>query len=120
VVGTSSKLCSGLRRDVPVECPGADLSTKSLHMKPAITPAQAEAALAKIRSGRWRAHEQAKNWVGHAVAEVLGVDVHDTLGKAEVKAALKTWLASGRLRVVTAKDENSMFKQFIEVAPERR
>ena len=67
-----------------------------------------EAALAKIRSGRWRANDQAENWVGHAIAEVLGVDVRDAEGKAKVKAALDTWLVSGRLRVVTAKDEKEV------------
>ena len=33
-----------------------------------------------------------------------------------MKAALNIWLASGTLRVVTAKDEKNVFKQFVEVA----
>ena len=86
----------------------------------AITAPITEAALAKIRSGRWRANHQANNWVGHAIADVLGVDVRDADGKAKVKAALNAWLASGRLRLVTAKDEKSIYRQFIEVAPSRK
>jgi hypothetical protein len=85
-------------------------------MKPAVTPFQAQSALAKIRSGRWRAHDQAKNWVGHAVAEVLGLDVRNTEDKAMIKAEIKIWLASGRLKVVTVKDDKGVYKQFIEVA----
>lgn len=86
-------------------------------MTTAISAALTDAAFAKIRSGRWRAHEQARSWVGYAIAEVLGLDVRDADGKAKVKAALNMWLATGRLRVVTAKDENSRFKHFVEVAP---
>ena len=89
-----------------------------LTMTSAITaPITTEAALAKIRSGRWRANQQANNWVGYAIADVLGVDARDAGGKAKVKAALNIWLASGTLRVVTAKDEKNVFKQFVEVAP---
>jgi hypothetical protein len=85
-------------------------------MTSAITAPITEAALAKIRSGRFRANQQANNWVGYAIADVLGVDARDAGGKAKVKAALNIWLASGTLRVVTAKDEKNVFKQFVEVA----
>ena len=86
-------------------------------MTSAITPAGTAAALAKIRSGRWRAHEQAQSWVGRAIGEVLGLDAHDAEDKARIKMVLKMWIQSGRLRVITAKDENSMFKHFVEVVP---
>jgi hypothetical protein len=85
-------------------------------MKQTITAAQTEAIFAKIRSRRWRAHVQAKSWVGHAIADVLGLDVRNADDRVKVKAALNTWIASGKLRVVTAKDEKSFFKQFVEVA----
>jgi hypothetical protein len=85
-------------------------------MKQTITAAQTEAIFAKIRSRRWRAHVQAKSWVGHAIADVLGLDVREADDRVKVKAALNTWIASGKLRVVTAKDEKSFFKQFVEVA----
>ena len=85
-------------------------------MKQTITAAQTEAIFAKIRSGKWRAHVQATSWVGYAIAEVLGLDVRNADDRVKVKAALNTWIASGKLRVVTAKDEKSFFKQFVEVA----
>ena len=86
-------------------------------MPSTITSAHTEAIFAKIRSGRWRASHLAKNWVGQPVAEVLGLDVRDPLDRAKIKAAINVWLASGKLRVVTAKDEKSMFKQYVVVAP---
>jgi hypothetical protein len=88
-------------------------------MPSTITATQTEAIFAKIRSGRWRAHAQATGWVGHAIAEVLGLDVRNADDRLKVKAALNRWIASGKLRVVTAKDEKSFFKHFVEVAPER-
>jgi hypothetical protein len=89
-------------------------------MSSPITAAQTDAIFAKIRSGKWRAHVQAANWVGHAIAEVLDLDMRDADDRAKVKAALRTWIASGKLRVVTAKDEKSFFKQFVEVAVGRQ
>jgi hypothetical protein len=50
-------------------------------MKQTITAAQTEAIFAKIRSRRWRAHVQAKSWVGHAIADVLGLDVREADGE---------------------------------------
>jgi hypothetical protein len=86
-------------------------------MKHIITTAQTEAIFAKIRSGRWRAHVQASSWVGYAIADVLGLDVRDADDREKVKAALNMWIASGKLRVVTVKDEKGTFKQFVVVAP---
>ena len=113
VCGSSAKVSIGARLARP--CTPCEVDQPS--MTSAITAAHTEAALAKIRSGRWRANEQGNSWVGHAIAEVLGLDVGEAGGKAKVKAALNMWIVSGRLRVVTAKDENSRFKHFVEVAP---
>jgi hypothetical protein len=49
----------------------------------------------RISSGKWRADVRADDWVGHAVADVLGLDLDQKVDRARVKSLLKTW-AMGR------------------------
>jgi hypothetical protein len=44
-----------------------------------------------------RANPQAKQWVGHIVAEVLGFDPEED--KARIKSLVKTWIDTDVLRV---------------------
>jgi hypothetical protein len=60
-----------------------------------------------IDAKAWRADPQAKDWVGHAVANVLGLDMTDDNAKASVKQALSGWLADGTLRKVERHDDAS-------------
>jgi hypothetical protein len=55
---------------------------------------------ARLRQGgEWAENVQAKNWVGKAVAEVLGLDVDDIAQEARIKSLLKTWIKNKALRV---------------------
>lgn len=40
---------------------------------------------------------QAKNWIGHCIAEALGLDASRSSDKARIKAMVKTWIESGAL-----------------------
>ena len=40
---------------------------------------------------------QAMDWVGHCIAEALGLDAGKPSDKARIKAMVKTWIASGAL-----------------------
>ena len=42
-----------------------------------------------------------KRWVGHVIADVLGMDASDKADAARIKTMIKTWLASGVLSVET-------------------
>ena len=53
----------------------------------------------RLSEGEHAENVQAANWAGHAIGEVLGIDVGEPAGKARVKALLKTWTANGVLRV---------------------
>jgi hypothetical protein len=53
---------------------------------------------APIREGYWRADPQAKAWAGHAVGDVLGLDMQDKHNRAKVKIMLATWIKNGVLR----------------------
>lgn len=52
-----------------------------------------------IRAGDWAENIQAANWAGHAVAQVLGLDLDSKTDKAKAKDILKRWIANGVLRV---------------------
>ena len=74
-----------------------------------------EKVAAVIRRGKWRENLQAKAWVGHAVAEALGMDASNKAHRARIGGMLKVWLAAGSLIVVEGQDENREMKKFVEV-----
>ncbi len=58
---------------------------------------------------------QADQWAGKVVAEVLGLDVGNKKDRARIATLLKTWIASGVLKVVERADEKRKLKDFVEV-----
>ena len=69
----------------------------------------------RIDGGVWRENAQADEWVGNAVAEVMGLDLNDKSAKQKVKGLLAAWLKSGVLVRSTAKDEKRRDRPVIEV-----
>jgi RecA-family ATPase len=80
-----------------------------------VTAKDLQAVLQVVGAGRWRESQQAKDWVGRAVADALGLDVEDERSKAKIKGLLKIWIKNGALAVVDGKDEKRMDRKFIEV-----
>lgn len=68
-----------------------------------------------IDGGHWRENVQAKEWVGHAVAEALDLDLDDKTSREKVKGLLKTWLKSGALVIVEALDEHRKSRKTVGV-----
>ena len=62
-----------------------------------------------------RENAQSTDWVGYAVAEVLGLDIETVDAKAKVKALLKAWLQSGALVKSTVLDAQRKERPIIEV-----
>ena len=56
---------------------------------------------AEAKEAPYRSDVRAKNWVGNAVAVVLGLDVADKAHKARIGMIVKTWINSDALRVET-------------------
>jgi hypothetical protein len=69
----------------------------------------------RVSEGEWRESAQSSEWVGKAVAEVLDLDLESAPLQNRVKSLLKTWLASGALKVVTKLDEHRKERKFVEV-----
>lgn len=63
-------------------------------------PADAfEAIKARISAGPYGESEQAGDWAGHIVGEVLEIDTSDTAGKRRVSAMMRAWIADKQLAI---------------------
>ena len=82
-----------------------------------VTGADFEKSATMIRGGKWREHPQATDWVGHAVASALGLDVENKRDKAKIGGMVKAWLRAGTLKIVEGTVHREI-KKFVEVAEE--
>lgn len=74
-----------------------------------------KAAQAKIAGGDWRRSDQAKDWAGRVVADVLDLDLDDKANKKKAKAVLETWISTGVLSVELRPDKNGDERPFVVV-----
>jgi hypothetical protein len=81
-----------------------------------VTPADREACLTAIKSGRYRYDQRAAMWVGNVIGRVLTLDLKRGTDKALVKAIIKKWIDQGALRVVPGMDEHREEREYVEVA----
>jgi len=68
-----------------------------------------------IRDGEWREDVRSKQWVGLAVADVLGLDAREESVKAKIQTMLATWIENKELKVVERADAHRKLRKFIEV-----
>ena len=68
-----------------------------------------------VAAGRWRENHQAKDWVGHAIAGVMSLDVGTKAHKTKITGLIKMWLGTGMLVTVEGEDEKRMKRTFVEV-----
>lgn len=62
-----------------------------------------------------RLNVQAKDWVGHAVADVLGLDIANKADKARIGSMVRTWIKTGALVVVEVEDEHRKLRPTVVV-----
>ncbi|BCB17326.1 helicase RepA family protein [Bosea sp. ANAM02] len=79
-----------------------------------VTVDDVRAALARIAQGEWRLDQQAKNWVGHAIAEALGQDIEEKSVRSAMKLLVQKWIAERWLKVVKRQDQKRMMRDFVE------
>lgn len=70
---------------------------------------------AAVDAGEYKAHHAAEDWVGIAVADVLGLNATDKAHRARITNMLSAWIANGALKVEERKDKNRQIKKFIVV-----
>lgn len=80
-----------------------------------VTPAHIASVQGKVADGEWRENVQATKWVGHALADVLGLDAGAKADKARIKSILKEWIANGVLKTEIRTDKNYEEKKFVVV-----
>ncbi len=68
-----------------------------------------------VKDGRWRLDAQSAEWVGRAVAGVLGLDLDAKADRARIASLLKTWITSGALRKADGLDDKRRPRVFVEV-----
>jgi len=66
-----------------------------------------------LSDGNWRESVQARDWVGHLVAEVTGLDANKDKGR--LKSIIRAWLHSGALEVERRADAKGNERPFIVV-----
>ena len=67
----------------------------------------------RLAAGDWRESVQAKEWVGHLVASVAGLNAETDRGR--IKALIRAWKASGSLVVERRTDANGDERPFVAV-----
>ena len=68
-----------------------------------------------VSEGEYREDVRAANWVGHAVAEALELDINEKGTRGKLKSVMRTWLANKEFKVVERIDPKSRKKRtFVE------
>ncbi|MDX6807170.1 AAA family ATPase [Terrihabitans rhizophilus] len=62
---------------------------------------------------KWRESPQSPEWVGHAIAQVLGMDTEAKHEKSRIKSMLAVWRGSGALKVIEALDSKRNARNFV-------
>lgn len=113
------RLASATLKNGPLGIDGDDVGVVTSWTMPdpmaTMTVDQLYAVQTAVAAGRWRESSQAQDWVGRAVARVLGLDVDLPADKARIKTFLKTWIRSGALVVVQDRDEHHRQRAYVIV-----
>lgn len=75
------------------------------------------AAVRIVQSGEWREDVRAGNWVGHAVAQAMELDIEDPKDKNTVKRVVHMWCKTGVFKVIQQQDAQRKMRAFV-IAPD--
>ena len=68
-----------------------------------------------VGKGRWRENQQANEWVGRAVADVMMMDPDEPKDRKRILTLLREWIKNDVLRVVEDEDSKRNKRKFVEV-----
>lgn len=69
-----------------------------------------------VAAGKWRENVQTKDaWVGHCVANVLGIDVDQKHARKRISILLNTWISEGMFEVVEEEVGHRKTAKFVVV-----
>jgi AAA domain-containing protein len=101
----------------PEDCVGVATKWELPNPFEHITVADLDRVRELIRDGRYRADIRAKDWVGHAVAEVLGLDLETSGAREMIKKVLAVWFKTKALIAVEQRDNKGNLRQFVLPGP---
>jgi hypothetical protein len=79
-----------------------------------VTAADCERVIAMVRADEtFRMDSQASNWIGHAIAEVLGLDVDRKADRDQVTRVLRMWIDKGALATQRRQDDHRKMRAFV-------
>jgi hypothetical protein len=83
-----------------------------------VTPEHLRRVQSAVDAGNWKESCQAKNWVGKAIADVMGLDADSNAkaDRARINTLLRQWISNGALVVIEKRcPEKREDKKFVEV-----
>jgi hypothetical protein len=78
-----------------------------------ISTAKAQAVQRAVSQGNWRKDPRSGEWVGHAVAQIVGMNPEDD--RKRLSAIIGEWVKNGVLKVVEKDDDQRRPRLFVEV-----
>jgi AAA domain len=78
-----------------------------------ITTGHMHAIREKARTGDWRKDAKSDEWIGHAVADLLGLDADNPVDVKKIKAILSIWFDNKVLDTALRKDAHRKERQFV-------
>ena len=97
------------------DCVGVATEWKKPNPLDGVSVSDLRAVQGLIAGGRWRENSQAKDWVGRAVAQAMGLDASNKQHRSKITGLLKVWKASGALVDVDGLDAKRETRTFVEV-----
>ena len=78
-------------------------------------PTNLHAVQVAVNAGVWRRDWQSPDWVGKAIADIVGLSANSKPDRARINAMLKRWIDIKALREVTRVDSRRRPRTFVEV-----
>jgi AAA domain len=78
-----------------------------------VTSALMYAVREMARTGDWRKEPKSDEWIGHAVAEVLGLDIDKPDDRKKIKGVLSIWFRNKVLDTAKRRDAHRKERQFV-------
>jgi len=97
------------------DCVGVVTEWKKPNPLEGVSVSDLRAVQETVAGGRWRENSQAKDWVGRAVAQAMGLDASNKQHRSKIMGLLKIWKASGALVEVDGHDAKGMARSFVEI-----
>jgi len=66
------------------------------------------------QGGPWRRHKQSQQWIGHLIAEVLGLENGTPATDRQVNAVIVRCIDKGQLKIVRGRDSQRRPREFLE------